>query len=345
MAAKLYSMYFILYLFILSSSIFNYEGCIYDLKTTPQTTNNKVCLIIVDGLRYDYVPYMEYISWHIQNDSAVLYKSISGVPSYSRPGYERILTGSETEINGIHSNNNRILSLIPNIFSLCKNKGLKTSCSAFYWFEELYPFLIDYKYLYFYNDSLVFKKAEEFVKKYKPEFIVIHPMEVDNAGHRYGAKSSGYINSVKNVDKNIEKTWDTIKNDGYTLLITSDHGHRDESGHGDGCSECINTPFIIISNNIKNLNLKDNKNIISQIDIAPTICDFLGISKTIYMTGESLFQNKNNISEIRSLFTFYGIKNFKSFFNLTSIITYVIISIYTVIYFSYFIIVIKILNS
>lgn len=345
MTVKLYSMYFILYLFILSSSIFNCENAIYNLKTTPQTTNNKVCLIIVDGLRYDYVPYMEYISSCIKSNSAILYKSISGIPSYSRPGYERILTGSETEINGIESNNSKILSLTPNIFSLCKNRKLKTACSAYYWFEELYPFIINYKYLYFYNDSLVFNKAEEFIKKYKPDFIVIHPMEVDNAGHRYGAKSSEYINSVKKVDNNIEKTWNFIKNDDYTLLITSDHGHKNEGGHGDDCELCINTPLIIMSNNLKNLHLKDNKNSISQIDIAPTICDFLGISKTIYMTGQSLVKNGSDINKIRSLFALCSIKNFKDFFNLTSIIAYITISLYTVIYFSSLITAIKILKT
>ncbi|MCX7883870.1 MAG: alkaline phosphatase family protein [Caloramator sp.] len=345
MPLKLYSIYFILYLFILSSSIFNLENTIYNLKTTPQITNNKVCLIIVDGLRYDYVPYMEYISSCLQSNKAVLYKSLSGIPSYSRPGYERILTGSETEINGIESNNNKILSLTPNIFSLCKNKKFKTACCAFYWFEELYPFLIDYKYLYFYNDSLVFNKAEEFIKKYKPEFIVIHPMEVDNAGHKFGSKSSEYINSVKKIDKNIKKTWDIIKNYNYILLITSDHGHKDEGGHGDSCELCINTPLVIISNNIKNLNLQDNKSSISQIDIAPTICDFLGIPKTIYMTGQSLIKNGYNINELRSIFTCYYVKNFKTFFNLTSTITYIIISLYTVIYFSSLITTIKILKT
>ncbi|QCX34231.1 hypothetical protein FDN13_11265 [Caloramator sp. E03] len=343
MTVKFYSICFALYLYITSTSIFNYEGSLYNLKTAPVPSKNKVCLIIVDGLRYDYVPYMQFISYCIKNKKALLYKSISGIPSYSRPGYERILTGSETSINGISSNENKILSLTPNLFYLCKLKKLTTSCSSYYWIKELYPLFIDYEYFYYFNDGLTFSIAEEFIKNYKPDFIVIHPMKVDTAGHRYGAKSLEYIEATKSIDLSIKKTWDLIKNDNYTMIITSDHGHKNEGGHGDECEDCVNTPFIIISSYLDNIQLSKPKNSINQTDIAPTICDLLGISKTIYMTGKSLIKN-DDISAIRKAFAYHDVKNFKDFFYFTSILTYIILSFYTVIYFSSFITVIKILK-
>lgn len=152
---------------------------------------------------------MEFVSSLSNNKNAVYYKSICSIPTYSRPGYERILTGSDTFINGIKSNQNKILSLTPNIFYLCKISNLKTACCGYYYFKELYPIHIDYGYYYFYNDNMVFNRAEEFINKFNPDFIVIHPMIVDNAGHKFGAKSLEYINAVKKQTK-ILKIYGTL---------------------------------------------------------------------------------------------------------------------------------------
>lgn len=47
MAAKLYCIYFSLYLFILSSSVFNFEGSLYNLKTPSNITKTKFALLLL----------------------------------------------------------------------------------------------------------------------------------------------------------------------------------------------------------------------------------------------------------------------------------------------------------
>lgn len=344
MAAKIYSLYFMIYLFISSSSIFAFEGSIYSLKTPSHTTGRKVCLVIIDGLRYDSVPYMPFLNTITKTKEGILYKSVCSMPSYSRPGYERILTGTESYINGIESNHKYILSLTPGLFYLCKKSNLTTSASGFYWLYELYPLQIDYGYYYFLNDSLTFKKSLDFIKHYKPDFIVIHPMTVDSAGHKYGGKSSEYINAAKMVDKNIENIWKVIANKGYTFIVTSDHGHKDSGGHGDGCTECIETPLALIGKDIYNLKPENNIKSRKQTDIAPTICDIMGLSKTIYMTGESIIEHNDDMNILRKKFETNKEIDFKNFFNITSIITYLILSSYTVINFACWFIIIELIK-
>ncbi|MDO6355624.1 alkaline phosphatase family protein [Caloramator sp. CAR-1] len=262
---------------------------------TFKKTNRKICIVLVDGLRLDSIKYMPFLLNMIDYKNGILYNSKAFPPTLSRPGYERIFTGSPTNINGITRNFHPVPSLIPDIFLLAKRSGYKTALSGYYWFIELFPYSFNYRYTYFNNDSRVFSNAINIIDKYNPDILLVHPMEVDKAGHRHGALSPEYEKSCENVDNNIEFLWKHIKDKNYTLIVTSDHGHKDEGGHGDGNVRCIEIPLIIIDNDIEKLNLVP-KDWVSQLDVAPTICDLLNIPKNSFMTGTSLIQGNDNLS-------------------------------------------------
>ncbi|MCX7903112.1 MAG: alkaline phosphatase family protein [Caloramator sp.] len=258
-------------------------------------SNRKICIILVDGLRLDSIDYMPFLLNMIDCKKGVLYNSKCFPPTLSRPGYERIFTGSPTNINGITRNFHPIPSLIPDVFLLAKRSGYKTALSGYYWLLELFPYSFNYRYTYFNSDSKVFNRAINIIGDFNPDILLVHPMEVDKAGHRHGALSKEYKNSCKNIDKNIEYLWNHIKNKNYTLIVISDHGHRDEGGHGDDNKGCIEIPLIIIDNDIEKLNLIQ-KEWASQLDVAPTICDLLNIPKNSFMKGTSLIQINDNLA-------------------------------------------------
>ncbi|WP_443110793.1 hypothetical protein [Caloramator sp. mosi_1] len=113
--------------------------------------------------------------------------------------------------------------------------------------------------------------------------------------------------------------------------MTSDHGHQNFGGHTNYEENTFLTPFIFISNNTK---LKLPK-YIKQIDIAPTLCDLLGIPKTIYMTGNSLIEN-DNIFPIRKAHIINPMLSFEYNLNLSLFITNILLTVQLIIYF-YFI--------
>ena len=90
---------------------------------------------------------------------------------------------------------------------------MKTAAAAYYWMSELYyraPFcpecdrylagngdsLIDYGIFYYediYPDSHLYMDAEFLRKTYHPDFLLIHPMNIDDSGHRFGGDSPEYL--------------------------------------------------------------------------------------------------------------------------------------------------------
>lgn len=78
---------------------------------------------------------------------------------------------------------------------------------------------------------------------------------------------------------------------GYTVILIADHGNSDYMINDDGTGHASHTkadaPFVLISDKpeLQKLNLRDKGTL---GDIAPTICDLLGLEKPDEMTGESL---------------------------------------------------------
>ncbi|GIW49062.1 MAG: hypothetical protein KatS3mg079_538 [Caloramator sp.] len=321
----------LLYILILNSTISLFKFAFYDITTNSKPTNKKVCLIIVDGLRLDAINNMPFIQNLIKNNDAEFTISISDKPTLSRAGYMRILTGVPTYINGISSNNQHIPSPVFSVSDLAIRQRLKTALCGYFWIDELFPFTFNYKKTYFIRDGTTFIDAVSFVNNYKPDFLIVHPMSVDNAGHSFGGSSMQYKNTANKIDLEINNLYKELNKYNYDIIITSDHGHQNFGGHTNFEENTFLTPFVFIS---KNTNIKLPKTI-NQIDIAPTLCDLLGIPKTLYMTGNSLLDNENIIS-LRNVHIINPNLPFEYNLNLSLFITNILLTFHLIIYF-YFI--------
>lgn len=345
MNMKLLNIYFIIFLLTINTSFFSLEDSIYSMRTTSIANGKKVCLVIVDGLRYDAVSNMPFLNKITKSNQGILYKGNSGLPSYSRPGYERIMTGTDSSINSIDNNLKMLPSLVPSIFKIAKDSKLKTAFSGFYWFDQLYLFQIDKGNFYYIRDGSVFKDAINTIENFVPDLMVIHPLLLDTIGHKYGGNSKEYKAAAFKIDNEIERLWNTLALKDYTLFVVSDHGHRDEGGHGDDNIKSVEIPIILIDKNLSKENLENNLLIKEQRDIAPTICNIMGIPKTIFMTGNSLYLEKKEMDKLRHQFILFNYKDFNKVFNKTSQITYIVIAIHTIIYITSMFIALSLLKS
>ena len=285
--------------------------------------SNKVILVVLDGLNYqvarDCMGYLNGLlelsntptcESDLQNNltpsqaklRATLYPMQCELPSMSRPLYECILTGVRPVESGIVNNQIVRLSNHDSIFSLAKAQGKTTAAAAYHWVSELYnrsPFdpvrdrfthdeTLNIQHGCFYHwdhypDEALFLDAEHLRLTYQPDFLLIHPMNIDDMGHKYGLDSRQYRNSARGADillSNYIKGW---VEEGYQVIVTSDHGMNDDLSHGGILAEEREVPFFVIGDKFTHQECQ-----VKQTDICGTVCQLLNLEHNISYTQELL---------------------------------------------------------
>ena len=119
----------------------------------------------------------------------------------------------------------------------------------------------------------------------KYELIILNFANCDMVGHT--GKIKEVVKAIETVDKNLNRIYEKAQEEGFTLLVTADHGNceimLDENDNIVTSHTTSKVPFIITDKNVK---LEDGK----LGDIAPTILDLLKIEKPSEMTGNSLIK-------------------------------------------------------
>jgi predicted AlkP superfamily pyrophosphatase or phosphodiesterase len=256
---------------------------------------SRVILILSDGLRYDTaVASMGYLGHLVEARLASLYKVIGELPSISRPMYETTHTGLTASEHGIVSNLVVRRSTRPNVFQSAVQAGRTTAAAAYWWFSELYnrvPYdevmdrevddeslLIQHGRFYTqdeYPDVELFATAGMLVRRFMPDYLLIHPMGMDHAGEKYGADSAEYRTHAIRQDHWLASYITEWLGAGYNVLLTGDHGMNADGHHGGTTSEVREVPLYILRPNLPGKG--DTGQVISQLRIAPTLCEMLGV--------------------------------------------------------------------
>lgn len=257
---------------------------------------SKVILVLSDGLRYDTaVNGMGYLGHLVERKLASLYKVIGELPSISRPMYETVHTGLPSSEHGIVSNLIVRRSIEPNVFQSTVEAGKTTGAAAYSWFSELYnrvPYdrvsdkevddaslLIQHGRFYTedeFPDAELFATAAMLVRRFAPDYLLVHPMGMDNAGETFGSDSSEYRNQAIRQDKILAPLIPAWLELGYDVLVTADHGINKDGMHGGTTPEMREVPLYIVRKGTAGLG--DTQQVMSQLQIAPTVCKLLGIT-------------------------------------------------------------------
>ncbi len=260
---------------------------------------SKVIFVLSDGLRYDTaVASMGYFGHLVEARLASLYKVIGEVPSMSRPMYETTHTGLTASEHGIVSNLIVRRSTKPNVFQSAVHAGKVTAAAAYWWFSELYnraPYdrvmdrevdddslLIQHGRFYAqdeYPDIELFATAAMLVRRFKPDYLLLHPMDMDYIGQLHGANSAEYRTHATRQDMWLAPHITDWLSGGYTVLLSGDHGMNVDGYHGGTTPDVREVPLFIIHPDAAGKG--DTRQVISQLQIAPTICKLLGVPTPI----------------------------------------------------------------
>lgn len=256
---------------------------------------SKVILILSDALRYDVaVANMGFLGHLVESKLATLYKIVGELPSMSRPMYETIHTGVPSSVHGIVANSVVRRSSMPNIFQSVKDAGKVTAAAAYSWFSELYnraPYdrvddketdddslSIQHGRFYTeddYPDIELFVTAAHLIRKFSPDYLLLHPMGMDYHGETYGSDSKEYRNHAIHQDMWLAPLIQGWMERDYSIFVTGDHGINKDGGHGGTTPEQREVPLFWIQSKVKGRG--DTGEIISHLQIAPTILKLLDV--------------------------------------------------------------------
>jgi len=254
---------------------------------------NKVILIVVDGLRYDTAVHeMGFLEGALAHEQARRWAVRCALPSLSRSLYHTIHTGLPPQIHGITSNDIVRQSQHDNIFSVARDNGRRTAAAAYSWMSELYNHLpydpvmdrevddeartIQHGRFYAEDDlpdTELFSAADMLVKKFSPDYMLVHPMGCDHVGHLYGGESKEYRRQAANADNLMAQCVPDWLERGYHVLVTADHGMDAHGSHGGTREEVRMVPLYHLGGKISGVETEE----ISQLAIAPTALHLMGL--------------------------------------------------------------------
>ena len=248
---------------------------------------HKAILVLLDGLNYGVAQHaMGHLQAYCAAGRAALYKLECELPALSRPLYECILSGVPPIDSGIvHNNVNRV-------FHYARDAGLTTAAAAYHWFSELYnrsPFdaardrhteapelPIQHGHFYWadhYPDAHLFADAESLRLRHAPDFLLVHPMNIDDAGHKHGLDTPQYRNSARVADIILAEYLQRWLDAGYQVLVTADHGMNNDRSHNGLLTEEREVPLFVLGDAFSLDGYAQPK----QTDLCGTLCELLGV--------------------------------------------------------------------
>ncbi len=116
-------------------------------------------------------------------------------------------------------------------------------------------------------------EALRLVAESPAELSVADLIVTDYAAHEFGARSEEYRRAVLRSDERLDWLVERLDLGRTTLVVTADHGHLDEGGHGGPEPEVLETPLVLAGRGVRSGIRSESR----QVDVAPTIAALLGL--------------------------------------------------------------------
>lgn len=244
----------------------------------------------------------------------------SETPTISAVGYNSLLTGTWANKHNVYGNGIKAPNYnYPTIFRLFKDHSPKGTIGVFSsWLDnrtklagdglkETEHLKVDYAFDGLEHDSVnyphdnkrnfmklidlnVALHASETILKKGPDVSWVYLEFTDDMGHAYGDSpqlsaaitfEDGLVGRIYNAITERQKTYD----EDWLLIVTTDHGRKENNGKGHGGqSERERSTWIVT--NAKNTNAYFKNNTPAVVDILPTMTDFLDMEVPVEVKME-----------------------------------------------------------
>jgi predicted AlkP superfamily pyrophosphatase or phosphodiesterase len=236
---------------------------------SPEVQSNKVLLIGIDGVRTDILasastPNMDALA----EDGFYTDNAWTRPPTVSGPGWSNMLTGvwpDKHRVEGNDFTDNDYLSY-PDFLTLVEQREPSLETAAIVnWLplggeDSGGPVISDavdtmiafdgYETGYTLADERAVAQAVELLKGADPDLLFVYLGNTDIVGHDFGSLSDEYRLEVENADQLIGVLVDAVRGrpsfsrENWLILISTDHGRRDDGGHGGESEEELRIFFL-----------------------------------------------------------------------------------------------------
>ena len=214
-------------------------------------TQNKVLLVLVDGMRPDSIPVCGNPAYHKYfEEGAHTYGAQTTFPPVTLPAHMSLFHSVKTERHGVWTNNfvpmnHPINGLFETVEAQKKKAAIFYSwvpmrdcwanrkSASFTWMLNL-----DDYWKTMNVDIPESKACKEHIAEYAPDLVWLYLGMVDEYGHAAGWMSPEYLESVRAATECIMDVVNSLPPE-YSVIVTADHGGHDRN-HGDDIPEDIN---------------------------------------------------------------------------------------------------------
>jgi hypothetical protein len=243
----------------------------------------RVVMILVDGLGVAASRELPFLNELRQRGADV--DAGIGLPSLSLPGRAVLLSGAWSEIHGQATNYNPRPLRVEHIFALARRAGHQTALASGDTAHTLFrPHVAEFVrypeepaeatfdlYRAAARDQLA--KARGLLQSSAAPFTFVELHFVDEAGHGWGGASDEYKEAARTSDDAIRELASLLDLSQTTLVVTADHGHVPEGGHGGPEEPVMTVPLVLAGRGVRpGAHLRA-----AQADVAPTLAALLGL--------------------------------------------------------------------
>ncbi|XP_063894431.1 GPI ethanolamine phosphate transferase 2 isoform X1 [Helicoverpa armigera] len=292
------------------------DGVSIDGQQVYNSGENTVVLMVIDGLRYDFVTeeYMPYTGQLLKNKSGCIYVSVAEPPTVTMPRIKSperkkekaqwrrtinfwrdifaMMTGSVSTFADVALNFGAPAVRGDSVLRVANARGRRTVMYGDDTWLRLFPglwaefdgttsfFVTDYTEV----DNNVTRHLDKILtpdeqKKPTFDFLVLHYLGLDHIGHLEGARSPKIKPKLLEMDEVVKKIFTAMQkwDRNGVLIVCGDHGMRDAGGHGGATPSEVLVPLVLArSGDFVCPHPLGRGPTVAQVDVAPSVSWLLG---------------------------------------------------------------------
>ncbi|WP_102346195.1 alkaline phosphatase family protein [Bacillus sp. Marseille-P3661] len=291
----------LLFAWILHYNLFDWKPKPYtdytnNIPATTQALNEKVIVIVVDGMRKErfaeaHTPFMD----HLKNTGTEYTNMETVYPARTVVCFSSMFTGTYPFEHGITSNMVWKLGIkVESIFDSLRKIGKKGRLLGIAHLVDSFGDDVDTVTAVMKNDVAdknIIEGAKRIMAVQDPDLFIVQLIGTDQTGHSRGVLYDEYIEKIEEADKLINNFVDWLavngKMENTTLIICADHGQADGiGGHGHLDEGERFVPFFMNGPHIQSGQKIEDKH--SLVSMAPTLAYLLGAPYPSHSRGPVL---------------------------------------------------------
>ncbi len=282
------------------ASVLFYRSPLRAMELLPQppssTPPTQVVVVLIGGLGYDTLAGLDLAALK-QLETVGASLAVQSLPlTYSQAAWATLITGASPEINDappldVPTEEVRLLET-DTLFARAHEAQQQTALLGPAEWRRLIP-RNQLDYAFFVErpgveaDEAILEAALPLITQGNIDLLLIHFTQVDWAGQNQGgASGEAYEQAAGRIDDYLRQISSAMDFSRGVLVITADHGHIPDGGHGGVEPEVIWQPLILVGEKIIPGTYSD----IYQTDVAPTLSTLLGLAAPAAAQGRILYE-------------------------------------------------------